>query len=238
MTRQGVGVVVAMAQEARLLAGRSFALGAIETVPEGTRVLVCGMGPRAAAAAAQSLIDAGVAALAMFGVAGALDPALTSGDLLCPAAVLDESDVRYVIDTAWRARLAVKLSGTVLSDGLLLTVHDPLLTPQSKADAYRRLGAVAVDMETAAVAAAAAVAGLPFLALRAIADGAADSIPTALAGAIDRWGRPRPLAMAGAFLRHPGVIPQLPRLAASMSKASAALRGVAQAAGPALGFAV
>lgn len=231
-----VGVVIALEAEARALTPRKLRLGMVEELDGGVRVHICGMGLAAASAAAQELADAGVTALAMYGVAGALDPALVSGALLCPLEVLDQNGERYATDTGWRRRLGARLGNLVLRDEALLTVRAPLLTPQSKADARRDFKAAAVDMESAAVADVARALGLPFLALRAIADSAQDSIPPPLAGAIDSWGRAQPLGMAAALLRHPTLIPRLPHLAATMNRASAALRRATQAAGTALAY--
>lgn len=237
MTRSGVGVIVALAVEAEALAPRKPLLGQAEELGGKVRRYVCGMGPEAAAAAASELARSGVAALAMFGVAGALAPALPSGSVLCPSAVLDDRGQRYGCDTAWRSRLAIRLGSLVeLRDVPLLTVREPLLTPQAKAEARQRSGAGAVDMESAAVAVMAQREGLPFLVVRAVADAAGDSIPAPMARAVDRWGRPRPLGVAGAMLGHPQLIARLPRLAAAMNLAIAALRQVAQNAGPGLAY--
>lgn len=231
----GVGVVVALAAEAQALVRRRYLLGVVEQAAPGVRVLVCGMGPRAAGDAAATLAQGGVTALAIFGVAGGLDPALTPGTLLLPAEVLDEQGQRHATDSAWRARLAARL-GAAPDQRPLLTVESPLLGPQDKRLALQRWGAPAVDMESAAVARIARARKLPFLALRAVADGAGDSIPEALANAIDRYGRPRNLAMVSALLRNPGLIAELPHLASTMNRASAALRRAVQAAGPALAY--
>jgi nucleoside phosphorylase len=236
LTPGSVGVVVALEAEARALVRRRTLLGVVEQAAPGVRVLVSGMGPRAAADAAATLAQGGVAALAMFGVAGALDEALASGSLLTPAELLDEQGQRYATDAAWRARLAARL-GAAADERPLLTVESPLLTPQSKREAQRRYGAAAVDMESAAVARIARARRLPFLVLRAVADAVDDSIPEPLAMAIDRYGRPRPLAMTRALLRNPGLIPGLPHLASTMSRANGALRRAAQAAGLALAYA-
>jgi nucleoside phosphorylase len=232
-----VGVVVALAAELRALTPRKLQLGVVENLDAGVRVHVCGMGMAAASAAALALAETGVGALAIYGVAGALDPALVSGALLCPHMVLDEQGARYPTDPAWRMRLAARLGGQTLLDHAMLTVSEPLLTLQSKADARRDFQAAAVDMESAAVAETASDHGLPFLALRAIADTAQDGIPASLAGAIDSWGRARPAAVATALLRHPTLIPRLPHLAGAMNRACAALRRAAQAAGPGLAYA-
>jgi nucleoside phosphorylase len=233
-----IGVVIALEAEARALTPRKLRLGLVEDLDGGVRVQVCGMGPAAAAAAALALAESGVAALAIYGVAGALDPGLLSGALLCPRMVLDQHGARYAVDPAWRLRLAARLGGQTLLDHTLLTVAEPLLTPQAKAEARREFKAAAVDMESAAVAEVAQSQGLPFLALRAIADSAQDSIPPPLAGAVDRWGRAKPGAVATALLSHPLLIPRLPHLASTMNRACATLRRAAQAAGPGLAYEV
>lgn len=228
-------MVVALAAEAGVLAGRRLRPGMVERLEAGVLVQLCGMGPAAAAAAAQALADAGASALAVFGVAGALDPGFAPGTLLCPAQIVAEDGDHYAVDSAWRFRLAGRL-GESLSDRTLLTVRLPLLTPQAKAEAQRRFDAVAVDMESAAVAGVARSRGLPLLVLRAIADGAGDSIPGPLADAIDRWGRARPLAVAAALLRQPPMLLRLPRLAGTMNRATVALRSAIRASGADLAY--
>lgn len=234
-TPGSIGVVVALEAEARALLRRRYLLGVMEQVAPGVRVLVSGMGPRAAADAAATLAQGGVAALAVFGVAGALDGALASGALLTPTEVLDEQGLRFATDAAWRARLNERL-GAPADQRPLLTVELPLLTPPSKREAQQRWGAAGVDMESAAVARIARARKLPFLVVRAVADAVDDGIPEPLAMAIDRYGRPRPLAMVRALLRHPGLIPGLPHLASTMSRANGALRRAAQATGAGLAF--
>jgi hypothetical protein len=222
-------VVVALADEARSLLGRRIRPGTMVAAGPARRVIVCGMGPQAAERAARQLADTGVRALAVFGIAGALDPALASGDLLCPAEILDESGIRYYADSAWNTRLRLRHPALVGSPDLLLTVREPLLDPRAKAGAHSRFGAAAVDMESAAVALVAKERGLPLLVIRAIADTAGDAIPAGLAGAVDRYGRPRMIALLLALLRQPRLLAQLPKLANAMHLANGALRSVAAA---------
>ena len=54
--------------------------------------------------------------------------------------------------------------------GPLVTVGHPLCDPQAKEEAGFRYGAIAVDMETAAVAQAADLTDVPWMALRVILD--------------------------------------------------------------------
>jgi adenosylhomocysteine nucleosidase len=204
---------------------------------ERRRLWLSGMGPGCCATnAAQALATQGATALAVFGVAGALDSSLSSGTLICPEYVVDENGARYATDASWRASLQRSLPTTLRASGSLLSVRNPLLTVAEKANAHLRFDALAVDMESAAVAAIAQRHSLPFISLRAIVDEAGDTVPTALNNAVDAWGRPRALGLITALCRHPSVLGDLPRLYSRMQRATHALRAAAQATGPTLGW--
>jgi hopanoid-associated phosphorylase len=226
------GIVVALASEARTLIPRATP-DRLTPLADGAALWLSGMGWEAAEHAAQELVDAGAKALAVFGVAGALDSSLSSGALICPEHVLDESCIRYATDASWRASLQQSLAAT---SGSLLSVRAPLLTVADKADAHQRFGALAVDMESAAVAAMAQRHSLPFITLRAIVDEANDTVPAALNNSVDAWGRPRAASLIAALCRHPSVLEDLPRLYSRMQRATHALRAAAQATGPTLGW--
>lgn len=230
------GIVVALASEARTLTSHTAKPDSITALTDGAAMYLCGMGPAAARRGAQALADAGAAALAVFGVAGALSGHLHNGALFCPERVVDEDGHIYALDAAWRADLQQRLGASLRTEGALLSVASPLLTPASKAAAYQRGAALAVDMESAAVAAVARERNLPLVVLRAIVDEAGDAIPTALNGSIDAWGRPRPLRLMAALCGHPSVLRELPRLYSRMQRATQALRAAAEATGPTLGW--
>lgn len=230
------GIVVALASEAGTLTSHATKPGHVTALTDGAALCLGGMGPIAARHAAEMLIDAGATALAVFGVAGALSTHLRNGALFCPECVLDEEGHTYYTDLEWRIRLQQRLATSLPADGALLSVTSPLLTALAKVRAHQRYEALAVDMESAAVAAVAEKHGLPFLVLRAIVDECDDLIPEALNGSVDAWGRPRPLKLMAAFCRHPSLLGELPRLYSRMQRATQALRAVAAAAGPSLGW--
>jgi hypothetical protein len=118
-------------------------------------------------------------------VATAVGPT-PSGDWLAPAAPLVE-----------RALAALRTDGLPHRTGRLLTVPAVVATPTAKAECWRGQGALAVDMESAHVVAWAARAGLPALAVRAVADGPADALPPALLRAIGPDGTLRGRAVLG-----------------------------------------
>ncbi|QAU25519.1 purine and other phosphorylase-like protein, family 1 [Dyella sp. M7H15-1] len=197
------------------------------------------MGPAAARRAAQGLANAGASALAVFGVAGALDERLPNGSLFCPEHILDENGRTYAADARWQTRLQERLMSIrppLHMHGSLLSVQNPLLTAADKSAAHKQHGALAVDMESAAVAAVARERKLPLLVLRAIVDEASDTIPTALSNSVDAWGRARTLRLMAMLCRHPSLLADLPRLYSRMQHATQALHAAAKAAGPALAW--
>lgn len=239
MAIRTTGVVVALASEAKAFAARNAKPSRITPLTDGAALYLSGMGPVAARQAAQALADAGATALAIVGVAGALDACLANGTLFCPERILDDHGRDYTVDARWRAGILQRLAMTtwpLYRNGSLLTVQTPLLTASAKAAAHDRHTALAVDMESAAVAAVAQERNLPFVCVRAIVDEVSDTVPVALHDSVDAWGRPRPLSLIAAVCRHPSVLTDLPRLYSRMQRATQALRVAAKATGPALGW--
>jgi hypothetical protein len=196
------------------------------------------MGQQAARDGALALIEAGASALVSFGVAGGLAPGLRSGTLFCPSCVLDERSHDYLPDPAWRALLMARLGAARLSlveNGNLLSLPAPLLTVAEKGAMRERHQALAVDMESAAIAAVATEHRMPFIVLRAIVDERDDNVPAELQASVDAWGRPMAARLLATLLRHPRLLAQLPGLATRMEKATRALRAAADAAGTELG---
>jgi adenosylhomocysteine nucleosidase len=236
---RATGVVVALVSEARALTSHHAQPDHMTPLAEQSALWISGMGPAAARRAAQGLAQAGATALAVFGVAGALDQSLSNGSLFCPRNVLNESGHLYTADAQWQTRLQQRLAATGLAlhtDGALLSVQAPLLTITDKSEAHRQHAALAVDMESAAVAEVAREHGLPFLVLRAIVDEVDDTIPVALNNSVDPWGRPRTMGLIAALCRHPSIWADLPRLYSRMQRATHALRAAAKATGPALAW--
>lgn len=196
------GIVTGLRAEARLL--------------KGAPLLICaGAEPERAA---RAMVAAGATRLLSFGVAGGLDPTLPPGTLVLASHVICGPS-RQVADARWRAVYAD--AGMVQAP--VLAASAPLTQADAKLAAFNASGAVAVDMESGAVARVAAETGLPFLAVRAIADPAWRSVPPRLCRTIDGQGRIRPLAAAAALALHP--LAAL-LLAADARAAFAALRAV------------
>ena len=145
-----------------------------------------GTGPKRAAAVTRTLIRAkGVRVVVSVGYTGALDPSLGLGDLV-------------IADGAWRTEGihketsewvpcdpevirfidgAARGLGTPTRVGPYATLDRFVHQASRKAALHRELGAVVVEMESAAVGAAAREAGLPWGAVRAVSDVSRGDLP-------------------------------------------------------------
>jgi len=223
-----VGFVAALAAEARALSSKATQNGAPLALDDGSLIAVSGIGPVAAAAAAQALIDSGAGALVSFGLAGGLDPALPAGAIFLPNEVISIDGGRFQTAHAWRERVAGALAEVrPIVCGKLLTSTRIIASVSEKAAAFVETGAVAVDMESLAVAQAAAAHRLPFLTVRVIVDTATDTLPSAVmlsndASGLHIWRLIRALSAAPADIV--GVI----RLARRYRIASRSLRTLAR----------
>ena len=194
-----LGIVTGMPREAALLPG-------IDAL-----VRCMGPGPAHARAATEALLAAGAETLVSFGVAGALDARLKSGDLVVATMAIAEDGTRYLAEIR---QFGIR--------GAILSRAAPVATIAEKKRLFDATGAIAVDMETADIAAVAAAAGRPFIAVRAICDTADRDVPRAAIAAMQADGH----ANLFAILAQPGDWWSLIGLARDYSRARAALRGV------------
>lgn len=105
------------------------------------------------------------------GFAGGAQPGSRVGDLVVASEVIDLVSGRVSAAEPVGSRLK-----ELARQGSFITV-DRVLSGPVKSDMGRKFGAIAVDMETAAVADAAERAGVPWVGLRAILDPVEISIP-------------------------------------------------------------
>jgi adenosylhomocysteine nucleosidase len=108
--------------------------------------------------------------------------------------------------------------------GSLVTRETPVETTADKAALALETGAMAVDMETAAVAEACRLAGVPLLAVRAISDGVTTPLPVPFGQWFDLGRqRPRPWALLKYLLRHPESIGPFTHFVRGLSPARRAM---------------
>ena len=165
------------------------------------RVACSGGVPANAASAAERLISAGAEFLMSFGVAGGLAPDLKAGTLIVADRIVT-ADGTYPAVSALAATLEAHV-GMLYGD---VRIASQL---SDKKYMFEKTTALAVDLESGEAARVAAAAGIPFMALRAIADPAWRSLPEAALLPLDTMGRPRLPAIFGSIMKRPGQIPGL-----------------------------
>jgi len=153
--------------------GFSFLTGSLG----GRRIVLVasGMGRGRTGHAAATLVEGfRPSTLLSTGLAGALQPDLRPGEIILGEQILDQtsSDSRLLLSSPPLLRLARETAETLRlphRQGTLLTSARILIEPEEKRDAGRS-GALAADLESAAVAQIAFQARLPFLAIRVVSD--------------------------------------------------------------------
>lgn len=222
-----LGVVVPLKTEARGLVKKPMVMGELLLLPEGTIVKLSGMGMKLARLAAETLLEKGVTALLSWGSAGGLYAALSAGSLVLPERVLSSDQVSFPVDAAWHERLSTRLSGHVdIHTGPIFQSSVVLRSPAEKTALFKKCGAIAVDMESAAVARVALQAKLPFMTMRAISDPADTALPASALAATDECGRLRPFRLLKNLVRHPRELFPLVRLGRNFRAAQSTLSTV------------
>ncbi|MBI3456263.1 MAG: hypothetical protein HY002_10800 [Candidatus Rokubacteria bacterium] len=147
-------------------------------------------------------------AVLVTGLAGGCAPDVAPGEIVLGVTVGPTGSGEWLApDLALRERAlrALEVTGIPHRLGRILTVREAVATPRAKAECWQTHGALAVDMESAHVLDWARRAGLPALAVRAIADGPADVLPPALLRAVGPAGAVELPAVLGWVVR-PGLV--------------------------------
>jgi len=169
------------------------------------------------------------------GVAGALSAGLKPGDLIMADRILaieSEGETARATGAIAGGHLqelgrSLTIAGIRYATGAILTSHRVLATGAEKRRAKEITGAIAVDMETAALAAEAAARGIPFAVVRAVLDELDDEV--AGIGKVDEHGRLNPLATVAYLVRNPRVALKIPRMMRNLSIAAKSIADAIEA---------
>jgi len=203
------------------------ALDAYEgTLGQGRVVaIVTGMGTELATIGLERLVEQiEVTRVVVVGITGAVENDTPIGTLVFPEVVVD-----HATSEQFRPQQLTSVKPT----GKMLTT-DELITDLDVIAGLRAEGVVALDMETAAIARVSERQRIPWSVFRAISDRASDgSLDEEVFRMSNQDGTFNPKAVASYFLRHPGRLPAMARLArgaklATDKAASAAIEAVSQ----------
>lgn len=166
--------------------------------------IVTGMGTRLATEATERLLGAIIPdRVLVVGITGAVENETPIGALILPEVVVNS-------ESGSEHRPHPLGGGT--HHGTMWTTN--VITPAHELPALRARGVVALDMETAAIAACCEQRGIPWSVFRVISDRASDgSVADEVFAMSNQDGTPNPRAVIRYVLRHPHHVPRLAKLA-------------------------
>ena len=226
-----LGIVSALPEEAECLAGYRPRPESLLSLSDCVWLKLGGIGRDRAASAATLLIEKGAGALMSWGMAAGLAPHLRPGDLVVPAKVVNRRGAELSVDADWHLRLCIALEQEAREVSLAETINVLVDTEQKNALA-RATGAVAADMESAAVARVADESGVSSLVVRVVVDPLTMTVPSSAVAAVSASGARRWAGLVGGLSHRPGEIVAICRLAYAFSHGRRALKKVACGVGP------
>jgi hopanoid-associated phosphorylase len=209
--------VTGLAFEARIAAGHGV-------------VTVCGNRPDLLEAA----IAQGCQGIISFGIAGGLVSHMRPGSCIVARAVVAHGD-RFSSHPEWSDRLLKAIRGSIHAD--IAGATAPIATPADKRAIAGLTGAVAVDMESYLSVRAAIAHGLPFAAVRVVADPSHRGLPPAALGTVRADGTADLSAVLRSIVARPGQIGALIRAALDTRTARTSLVRARRLLGPGLSVA-
>jgi adenosylhomocysteine nucleosidase len=175
------------------------------------------------------------------GVVGALSGGLRPGDIVIADRAMraraDDAHPEHVVAvdaaTLDYCERTLHAAGLASSTGAILSSPRVLPNAAEKRAAKQLSGAIAVDMESVAIASEAAAGGVPFAIVRTVIDSLEDEIFGAEMA--DEEGRVKPLAAANYLVRNPGALLKIPWMIRNLALATRSLADAIEAlikAGP------
>lgn len=228
-----IGIIVAMRREAQPLLrlvgpSTSGTIAGLEsrcfTVHGNPCILVySGVGMERARTAAAAFIRAvSPSLLVSFGISGGVEEDLQAGDVAVPetSMLLGAEPAPLALAALSAAELAaveraVTGRGAALHRGSIITTRGETVRPGDVNATCRHV----LDMETYAIAEAAARQGVPLASLRGLSDSFREPLPFDLAAMTDPDGNFRTSRLLGQALRRPGLVRRLSQLQANTRRA-------------------
>lgn len=219
-TQLPVLAVTGMAFEARIAAGPGV-------------ITICGGRPDSLAADIAAAIARGCRGIVSFGIAGGLAVNLKPGTCIVARSIVT-GERRFDSHLEWSSRLLQTIPGAIHAD--IAGVRVAVATAADKIVLGRATGAVAVDMESMLCVGAAVAHGLPFAAVRVVADPWHRALPPAALISLRADGTPDLTAVMRSVAGQPRQINALVRLALDTRTARAALVRSRRLLGPGFGL--
>jgi len=223
------GIVVALPEELATLTSKRIDKGHCVFIADKLLVAYSGTGAKNAVAATELLISKGATQLVSWGCAAALSPALKPGDLVLADTLIDVDDTAIMVNRSWHDYAKNLLMPFIkVKTGKLTESLTIVSSGKEKQQLQLITEAIALDMESIAIAKTAEKKALPFLAIRAIIDPANMDLPRAISYAVNAEGDISLSRLLLFLALHPTELPGLIRLGFYFNAAKATLKRVAR----------
>lgn len=230
------GIIVALAEELSTLKTTPNALWE-PNLPRGKFVFLTdeiilihsGAGAENARKAAELAVSKGATQLISWGCAAALSPDLKMGDLVLAESLISSDGQEISVNTTWHQHARTVLGSEIAAyKGALIASEKLVSSAQKKHEIFEKTAAIALDMESGAIAKVATHYALPFLVIRAIADPASMDLPNALENALNEKGEVAISRILKSLVLNPKEIPHLIQIGQYFQMARKTLSNVAK----------
>ncbi len=233
------GIVVALPDEVSSLFETKISKGDCVFINDKTLLVRSGAGPKNAAKATQLLIDQGAERLISWGCAAALKATLHPGDLVMPETLCPEEKDQFSqlsISSPWFEYVLNNLSILKPFTGSLAESATIVAKSSDKKLIHKQARAIALDMESIAVAKIAQENNMDTLVIRCIADPVTMDLPQAVCYALNQQGDIVIIKLLWFLLTHPKELPSLITLGLNFNAAKNKLKLVAKHLDTIIGF--
>jgi adenosylhomocysteine nucleosidase len=221
------GIVVALTEELVTLTAKKLEKWGVTQLGDSIIIIYAGAGSENAAAAANMLVKQGATKLISWGCAAGLASNIKPGVLIVADRCVCADKLVVKPDKSWLQHTFDVLADQKPQSGAIAESDKVVITHQDKLELGIARDAIALDMESAAIARVAKANRLPFLVIRAIADPQAMDLPQAVVNALDGDGQVILIKLLGYLLLHPGEIPRLIKLGCHFKAAKDSLKQAA-----------
>ncbi|MCX7089804.1 MAG: phosphorylase [Methylococcales bacterium] len=226
------GIVVALPEEISTLTAKKMTKGSCYFVTDTLLVAYSGAGSENAQGAAKQLLDKGATQLISWGCAAALSDQLKPGDLTLAASLVRadaQGEIESGVSSAWHQHCKRILTDVMaVHTGALLESKRIVSASSEKKHLFSETGAIALDMESIAVASMAKQKNIPFIAIRVIADPVSMDLPQAISAALNAQGDVVLSKLLGFLVLHPWELPGLIKLGLHFNAATKTLKTLAR----------
>ncbi|MGZ5050570.1 MAG: phosphorylase family protein [Methylobacter sp.] len=223
------GIIIALPEELSTLTSKKLDKGCCAAISDNIVLAYSGAGAVNARAASEALIEQGACRLISWGCAAALSANLKPGDLVLANTLIDTDSAQLDTHPEW-----IEASQNLLPDsikihiGSLAESHGIVSSSTNKKQLHAGTGAIALDMESIAVAKVAKLYNLPFLTVRAIADPVDMDLPKAINHSLNDEGDVVLGKLLSYIALHPAELPGLIKLGLHFNAAKKTLKLVAK----------